>query len=75
MRYGESVQSNILSSPRRCRRGFHLLEDEAANFPISEDNEVNHPEVTFDTFFKRVTGPDRELPGEVSKNNSHVFQV
>ncbi|XP_054275201.1 glutamate receptor-interacting protein 1-like [Macrosteles quadrilineatus] len=74
MRYHE-IQANVMSSPRRCRRGFHLLEDEAANFPLSEDLEVNHPEVTFDTFFKRVTGPNRETSEENVKKDGHIFQV
>lgn len=73
MKY-EEVQSKILSSPRRCRRGFHLLDDEAAYFPISEDIEINHSEVTFDTFFKQISGPTiKETTG--SKDKSHTFQV
>ncbi|KAG8281863.1 Glutamate receptor-interacting protein 1 [Homalodisca vitripennis] len=75
MRYPDTVQANLISSPRRCRRGFHLLEDEATNFPLSEDLEINHPEITFDTFFKRVTGPNRDLATDHSKNDGHVFQV
>lgn len=75
MKYHESIQANLLVSPRRCRRGFHLLEDEAANFPLSEDLEISHPEITFDTFFKRVTGPNREVPNNQSKSDGTIFQV
>lgn len=75
MKYHESIQANLLVSPRRCRRGFHLLEDEAANFPLSEDLEISHPEITFDTFFKRVTGPNKEVPNHQSKSDGTIFQV
>lgn len=75
MKYHESIQANLLVSPRRCRRGFHLLEDEAANFPLSEDLEISHPEITFDTFFKRVTGPNKEVPNNHSKSDGTIFQV
>uniref|UniRef100_A0A1B6DIR9 PDZ domain-containing protein n=1 Tax=Clastoptera arizonana TaxID=38151 RepID=A0A1B6DIR9_9HEMI len=74
-KFNESEESNLISSPRRCRKGFHIPDNGSSFLPLYDFQERRKPGVNFDTFFKNAPQKSEDRNLEQNKNNVDIFQV